>query len=67
MIGLRKNWENKTIMKVAKQYIDLYHQTKGMINKHSSHILNEKRETALTILNSVGLPGMVGEDCNDYI
>ena len=54
-------------MKVAKQYIDLYHQTKGMINKHSSHILNEKRETALTILNSVGLPGMVGEDCNDYI
>ena len=50
-------------MTVVKQYTDLYLQAQGLINKHSAHILNERREAAFTLLKAVGLPSM---SCQDY-
>jgi FeS assembly protein SufD len=43
-------------MDAVKQYIDLFEQTKETINTHSSTIMNGRREDALNLLKSVGLP-----------
>ncbi|MEG1616821.1 MAG: Fe-S cluster assembly protein SufD [Bacteroidales bacterium] len=48
-------------MKVANQYIDLYEQTKGMIDKHSAHVLNTRRESAVVMLKGAGLPATTDE------
>ncbi len=50
-------------MTVVKQYTDLYQQAKGLIDKHSAHILNENREAAYTLLKATGLPST---SCQDY-
>lgn len=43
-------------MEVTKQYTDLFGQTRGMIDKHGTHILNVCREDALTMLKGAGFP-----------
>ena len=43
-------------MTVVNQYIDLYRQAKGMIDKHSAHVMNERRDTAFNLLKGIGLP-----------
>ena len=41
---------------ITKQYIDLFEQTKGLIDKHAPLIMNGRREAALTLLKGTGLP-----------
>ena len=43
-------------MDTVKQYIDLFEQTKGLIDKHAPLILNGRREAALKMLKGTGLP-----------
>lgn len=43
-------------MEITKQYIDLFEQTKGLIDKHAPLILNGRREAALTLLKGTGIP-----------
>lgn len=43
-------------MSSEKQYIDLYNQCKGMINKHASQILNDLRDKAFDDFCRLGFP-----------
>ncbi|MEG2947318.1 MAG: Fe-S cluster assembly protein SufD, partial [Bacteroidales bacterium] len=40
----------------TKQYIDLFEQNKGLIDKYAPLILNGRRDAALTMLKGTGLP-----------
>ena len=46
----------------TKQYVDLYSQTKELLNNHSSSLLNGKREKAIQDFESLGLPTQKLED-----
>lgn len=48
-------------MTVTKQYIELYEQAQGMIDRHSARVLNARRPGALTILRGAGLPNKKSE------
>lgn len=43
-------------MSSEKQYIDLYNQCKGMINKHAPQVLNDLRDKAFDDFCSLGFP-----------
>lgn len=43
-------------MSSEKQYIDLYNQCKGMINKHASQVLNDLRDKAFDDFCRLGFP-----------
>lgn len=43
-------------MSSEKQYIDLYNQCKGMINKHAPQVLNDLRDKAFDDFCRLGLP-----------
>lgn len=43
-------------MSSEKQYIDLYNQCKGMINKHAPQVLNDLRDKALDDFCRLGFP-----------
>lgn len=40
----------------TKQYIDLYSQAKQLLDNHSTHLFNNKREQAMRDFESLGLP-----------
>jgi Fe-S cluster assembly protein SufD len=43
-------------MSAAQQYIDIFRQTKSMINKHSAPVLNALRDDAMACFEKAGLP-----------
>ena len=43
-------------MSSEKQYIDLYNQCKGMINKHAPQVLNDLRDKAFDDFCRLGFP-----------
>lgn len=51
-----------TNMTVVKQYIDLFQQAKGMIDKNSAHVLNDRRDSAFNLLKGIGLPNTSAQD-----
>ena len=44
-------------MNAAQQYIDLFRENRDLIDKHSSAILNGRREAAIRDFELLGLPG----------
>ena len=46
---------------ITKQYIDLFEQNKGLIDKYAPHVLNNRRDNALTMLKGTGLPSSAEE------
>ncbi|MDD2797786.1 MAG: Fe-S cluster assembly protein SufD [Bacteroidales bacterium] len=49
-------------MIIEQQYIDLYNQAKGMINRHSSDVLNAPREQAFADFQKNGFPTKKSEE-----
>ncbi len=49
-------------MSVEQQYIDLYNQHKATINKNSSPVLNEPRDSAFADFQRIGFPTDKNED-----
>lgn len=49
-------------MSTEQQYIDLYNQAKGLINRHSSDVLNAPREQAFADFQKNGFPTKKSEE-----